>query len=396
MPLSILSSPRRQSPSGAELRCSVIVPVFHGGEHLSRCLASLAAALRPLDELIVVANGEGDGTWRMAQNYQARIVHIATNDGPATARNAGGAAASGDILFFTDPDVTVYPDCFARIAEAFRADKELAALIGSYDDAPAEQNFVSQFKNLFNHYVHQHGAVNASTFWGACGAIRRRVFLALGGFDESYARSSIEDIELGYRLRAAGHRIQLEHDLQVKHWKKWDAFTLIKSDFRDRAVPWTELILDQLTDGGRVALDLNLGRRYQISLLTSAAIVLAFIATPFFPLAVTLVPLLGAAFLVEHRALLRFFGEKKDWPFCLGAIVWRLIYDLCSLAGLLAGTLRFVFRKLVLSETPDDVSDRSSGSDRTTSQWGTDGGFSESTPMTPALVAAAKVRATLR
>ncbi len=40
--------------------------------------------------------------------------------------------------------------------------------------------------------------------------IRREVFLAYGGFDPRlYSRPSIEDIELGYRLTRAGHRIVL-------------------------------------------------------------------------------------------------------------------------------------------------------------------------------------------
>jgi hypothetical protein len=50
-------------------------------------------------------------------------------------------------------------------------------LIGSYDDAPGANNFLSQYKNLFHHYTHQTGSEEASTFWGACGAIRRDVFL---------------------------------------------------------------------------------------------------------------------------------------------------------------------------------------------------------------------------
>ena len=78
--------------------------------------------------------------------------------------------------------------------------------------------------------------------------------LALGGFDEGYRQPSIEDIELGYRLKQAGHRIRLCKALQVKHLKRWSVVSLLKSDFFDRALPWTELILRDR----RVINDLNL------------------------------------------------------------------------------------------------------------------------------------------
>lgn len=121
----------------------------------------------------------------------------------------------------------------------FSRELDLAALIGSYDDAPGATNFLSQYRNLLHHYVHQTGNEEASTFWGACGAVRREVFLAMGGFDESYRQASIEDIELGYRLKRAGLKILLCKALQVKHLKRWEAGSLLKADFCYRALPWT-------------------------------------------------------------------------------------------------------------------------------------------------------------
>ena len=81
----------------------------------------------------------------------------------------------------------------------------------------------------------------------------REVFLAIGGFEENYRRPMIEDIELGYRLKKAGHRIRLFKDLQVKHLKRWEILSLLKVDFKYRALPWTDLILKE----GNFINDLN-------------------------------------------------------------------------------------------------------------------------------------------
>ena len=101
--------------------------------------------------------------------------------------------------------------------QSFSENPDLAALIGSYDDAPGEKNFLSQYKNLFHHYTHQHGKVEASTFWGACGAIRREIFLSMAGFNDNYRQPCIEDIEFGYRLKQEGYKIRLCKSIQVKH-----------------------------------------------------------------------------------------------------------------------------------------------------------------------------------
>jgi hypothetical protein len=76
------------------------------------------------------------------------------------------------------------------------------------------------------------------------------VFLSLGGFDERIPRPAMEDVEFGYRLQRAGHRIRLAKDLQVKHLKAWDARSLLLTDLFARAVPWTELILRDGIDAG--------------------------------------------------------------------------------------------------------------------------------------------------
>ena len=171
--LSPATPAEQSSGANASLSCSVIIPVWCGGTNFAQCLSSAIAAIQRGDEIIVVADGEGDGSWRIAEQMGARVVQLPTRSGPGRARNTGAETSESDILFFIDADVIIPPDSIERIRSIFETEKDLAALIGSYDEQPYEANFHSQYKNLFHHYVHQHGCAEASTFWGACGAIRR-------------------------------------------------------------------------------------------------------------------------------------------------------------------------------------------------------------------------------
>ena len=98
---------------------------------------------------------------------------------------------------------------------------------------------------------HQIARTDGFTFWGACGAIRTSAFHAVSGFDERYTAPSIEDIELGYRLRRAGMRIRVDPTLEVTHLKRWTAASLIRTDFVARALPWSELIFARGPDRRR-------------------------------------------------------------------------------------------------------------------------------------------------
>src|SRR5438128_1479518 len=155
------------SPSGpplahpaapSTLTFSFIVPVCHGGAKFDECLKGVAAAMGPRDELVVVADGEGDGSWRLAEQSEAEVIRVAKRRGPAHARNIGARQANGDILFFVDADVVIPADARDKVREVLEQEPDVAAIIGSYDDDPSERNFLSQFKNLFHHFVHQHAS----------------------------------------------------------------------------------------------------------------------------------------------------------------------------------------------------------------------------------------------
>ena len=316
---------------------SLVVPVGPDSLELPRCLASLRALDPSPLEIVVVCDGAGEAAEQAARDSGAGVLRLNGPFGPARARNEGARAARGAILLFLDSDVEAPPGLVGRVAAAMEAAPDLAALIGSYDDDPADPAFLSQYRNLLHHYVHQTSAREARTFWGACGAIRRDVFLAAAGFDESYRTPSIEDVELGYRLTRAGHRIRLEPTLQVRHLKRWKAWPLLKTDVLRRALPWTRLILRE----GRLGGDLNLRGSARA---TSAALLLAMLALPAAAWrgeALLAVPPLLAIAWALNAHFYRFLARRRGVLFALRAVPWHWFYFLYSSVAFAFGTAHY-------------------------------------------------------
>lgn len=335
---------------------SIIIPVYNGGAAFKRCLDAIRQSTFGGWELIVVDDGSTDGSDALAREFGARLFATGGRRGPAAARNIGAKIARGDYLFFIDADCEIHPDTLAKIARIFQADPRLDALFGSYDDAPGATSFIAQYKNLFHHYVHQHGNEAASTFWTGCGAIKRARFLELGGFDlQRYQRPSIEDIELGYRLKRAGGRIRLAKRVQVKHLKAWSLWTLLKSDIFDRGIPWTQLILrDKVFTG-----DLNLQTHNRVSVVAVYGLLLALAVGLLQPQSLWIALGLALLLLWLNFDLYRFFYHKRGLAFTLRVIPLHWLYYIYNAVSFGCGLLLHWQQKLSARAipTPEPLTD---------------------------------------
>jgi glycosyltransferase involved in cell wall biosynthesis len=314
---------------------SVIIPVHNASANLEQCLDAVRRSGYANYECLVADDHSFDDSAVVAAKHGVRVLSTGGQCGPARARNLGAEAAAGDVLLFIDADVCIEESTLARVAEAFEHDETLDALIGSYDDDPAELNFLSQYKNLMHCFVHQHGCRRASTFWTGCGAIRRSVFIACGGFDEHYTRPSIEDIELGARLIRGGRKIELDAGLTVKHLKHWTFLELLESDIRDRAIPWTILMLRERN----IPNDLNVQWSQRVSaVLVFLALALALVCWPASALALAITTALN------HR-FYGFLAWRRGFWFALRAIPLHWLYFVYSGAAFAAALPAGVFAK---------------------------------------------------
>lgn len=240
-----------------EQTISVIMPAYNAAHYLPLVLPPLLEALEAglVTEVLVVDDRSTDDTSEKARAMGATVLVTDENGGPGKARNLAAEVAKGDILWLVDSDVIAWPEDPHLIRAAF-TDPAVHAVFGSYDNTPAGQSLVSRYKNLTHRFHHQESDRDATTFWAGCGAIRRDVYLKLGGFDvETYRVPSIEDIEFGYRISDAGGRIRVIPDLLGKHLKVWTLRGAIHTDIFRRALPWSRLMISR----GGIDNNLNTG-----------------------------------------------------------------------------------------------------------------------------------------
>ncbi len=315
-------------------RLSVVIPAYNARRFLTRCLAALGSSTHRDFECLVVDDGSTEPLRDLIVDPRARYLRLDRRGGPGRARNRAAAEARGDILVFLDADVQVHTDTLRRMLDHLAEHPTADAVIGSYDDTPEDPGFISQYKNLFHHYVHQHSRRDAWTFWAGCGAMRRPVFEQAGGFDESYTRPSIEDIELGFRLRAAGKRIDLDPLIQVTHLKRWTMRTLVQTDLFGRAIPWLLLMLRDRT----MPADLNVKNTDRVSVALTCIVVAAAVVALAWQAKALIVALVGAAALLFlNRDLYRFFAEKRGIAFAVRGVALHWFYYLyCGVAVICA------------------------------------------------------------
>jgi GT2 family glycosyltransferase len=328
-------------------RLSVIVPFHRNVGQLRLCVGALRLAATRLSggasltEIIIAADGAVEDVQGFAAEVAVTVLPIAGPLGPAVARTEAARVASGDLLVFVDSDVVVHEDALARLARLFVEDADLGAAFGAYDEHPADQGFFSQSRNLAHSFIHQQSNRDAHTFWAGLGAVRAPVFDAVGGFDRRFALPSVEDIDLGYRIRRAGFRIVLDPSVRGTHLKRWTFWSSVVSDIRDRGVPWTQL----LSRYRLMRNDLNLTYKHRLAVVMAYALVGCLAGAMVQPvLLFAALALVGGLWAID-RAYYRFFVDRRGLAFALAWFPFHIVHHLCNGVSFVVGTLLYAGRR---------------------------------------------------
>lgn len=214
------------------MKVSALVPTYNGVHLLKKHLETVAAALSPGDELLVLDDASTDGTpaWvgqnasLYAQKYGVTLICVVNpqNLRFALSVNRGAEKATGSLLFVCNNDVSVEKTCI-KVLRAHFSDSTVFA-VGCLEYEGKQQNKASGKNRLwFARGLFQHSRdesmTSGDTAWASGGSalFSKDKWDELNGFDPAFSPAYWEDIDISYRARQRGWKVLFDASAVVYH-----------------------------------------------------------------------------------------------------------------------------------------------------------------------------------
>jgi glycosyltransferase involved in cell wall biosynthesis len=246
---------------------SVIIPARNAAATIGHQLTALAAQdFAGTWEVLVVDNGSTDELATVVAAFadrlpDLRVVPASGRAGVPHARNCGARAARADLLVLCDADDEVDPGWLrAMVAGLQRCDH----VGGLADELTINDPVVTAWKRPRKRDGLRVALGLLPYATGACCGVRREVFDAIGGWDESYERGG-NDVEFSFRVQLAGFRLCWVPDAVVHYRLRRSLRAHAQKSFRT-AVADAHLLRDFRRFGAR-------GRSWPTRLRTWAKLV---------------------------------------------------------------------------------------------------------------------------
>ncbi|MEK6276818.1 MAG: polysaccharide deacetylase family protein [Actinomycetota bacterium] len=199
------------------MRFSIVIPTFQRRDLVARIVAALDRQQYRDFEVVVVVDGSTDGTAAALRALDVAFplqVLEQPNRGNVAARNAGAAAAGGEVLLFLDDDMEADPALLAEHDSSQRdgADLVLGDLPLHPDSPPNLLSWgVGFWANARRERLSADGAeIGLEDLLTGQMSISRAAYERTGGFDASFTRDGLSpgaDIDFGYRVMKMGLRV---------------------------------------------------------------------------------------------------------------------------------------------------------------------------------------------
>jgi GT2 family glycosyltransferase len=223
----------------------VVIVNWNSGPDLAACLASLARSElggHALSRVVVVDNASSDGSLELAGGgvLPLEVVRNPRNLGFAAACNRGAALGRAELVLFLNPDVVLGAHSLARALDrlvAPQASRTAACGIQLRDERGRVSRTCSRLPRARQFWWRALGLARAwperfagqrmlewdhrtsapvAQLMGAFLLVRRRVFEALGGFDERFFLY-FEEVDFSLRLRDAGYESLFVAEASAQH-----------------------------------------------------------------------------------------------------------------------------------------------------------------------------------
>jgi glycosyltransferase involved in cell wall biosynthesis len=189
---------------------SVVITCYREGDLLLEAVASVRQQTQPPQEIIIVNDASPDErTNQICRQLETEpditLVWQAVNGGPSVARNAGFAAAQGEVLVPLDADDLLPPDALSHIQQAFTSHPDAGFIYGSYlyQRRPGDDRLVQAAPISLNSLLRAR-RFSLSTNWTLIGTapLRKSLWEAVGHSDPELGAEDLHDLEFWVRAMA--------------------------------------------------------------------------------------------------------------------------------------------------------------------------------------------------
>jgi len=232
------------------MKTSLIIPAWNAEKTILDCILSAIKANDSPEEIIIVDDCSDDKTAILILNFKKKyskikLLKMKVNSGPSAARDYGVKKSNGEIIFFTDSDTiflkNTFSNCLSTITN-YKAD----AVSGIYHPEPINSGKTQLYKALFFyfHFIKHVKPFPYQTFNGQIGAIKRKVYLDVGGYNTDILWGmDYENEEFGRRI-IKNYLLVLDPHFQVKH--NFPGFKKLTKTYFMRVSTWMLIFMKDL------------------------------------------------------------------------------------------------------------------------------------------------------
>lgn len=324
---------------------SVAISAYNDIDRMRLLLPELFKSKYKNFEVVVIDDASKEDLRPLKKEFPIRYFRNKKNLGVSETRNISVEKAKGEIILSLDNDVKPLSDIIYEVYRFFQKHPGAVAITGFPGTGAENPGFFAKYKYLrdWSYWNLENDKSSFYYFRPAIGAIKRDVFLELGGYDSRFCRPgvpAVEDLEFSYRLARKG-KIYYDPKLVVGH--PFGGLRKLIDTYFKRSQLFLEIFSEKrafsgvATTGGEV-----------ITLGLAPLVLLAFLAGLFFrPLLIFFALFLGL-FIYKQKKFIGFAYKKEGLLFALASFFtsW-LLYLVIILGAFYAGIIlavKFVLR----------------------------------------------------
>ncbi len=318
------------------MEASIIIPCYNCEKTIKTILTAISKQTLKPKEIIVIDDGSTDRTkeiiFEVLKKEKLNIRYFwQKNSGPAKARNEGAKRATAEIITFADSDCIPEINWLFEMIKPFEK-KDVSGIQGAYKSRQKE--LIARFGQIEieERYEKMKHSKNIDWIGSYSAAFRRKEFLSLGGYDESFPIASGEDPEFSFRLAKRGGKLIFNPNAIVYHTHPSKLVKYLKTKFF-RAYYRPKMYSKHKE---KILTDSYTPQLLKIQIPLSGIIIAALITAPI----VGFTTLIATTIIFGITTLpFVYFASKKDFTVAIASPILVLFRSLVFGAGLISGIL---------------------------------------------------------